>query len=112
MKIFIHPITFLILVSATIAEDSSSTSNQSNLRRRRLIDKITFDDPTHHGLRLDWCLNFRTGCGKAAADAYCKSKSYGEATDYPKRRTYTDETLTLEDQATCTPAHNTCDTFE
>ena len=112
-KIFIHPITILILVSATIAEDSSRSSKQSNLRRRRLLtDTVTFDDPTHHGKLLDYCLTFKNDCGKPAADAYCAEKDYGEAVYFPKRRTYDRETLTIENHSTCTPEHNSCDTFD
>ena len=75
-------------------------------------DTVTFDDPTHHGKLLDYCLTFKNDCGKPAADAYCAEKDYGEAVDFPKRRTYDMETLTIEDQATCTPEHNSCDTFD
>jgi len=39
----------------------------------------TFDNPTYKGNRLDWCLNWAKGCGKAAADAYCKYRGYQKA---------------------------------
>ena len=75
-------------------------------------DTVTFDDPTHHDMLLDYCLTFKNECGKPAADAYCAAKDYGEAIEYPMRRTYNQPTLTIKDQATCSPAHNSCDTFD
>lgn len=32
--------------------------------------------------RLDWCLNWGTGCGKAAADKFCTTKGYTHAKNY------------------------------
>ena len=75
-------------------------------------DTVTFDDPTHHDMLLDYCLTFKNECGKPAADAYCAAKDYGEAIEYPMRRTYNQPTLTIKDQATCSPTHNSCDTFD
>jgi len=77
----------------------------------QMQDTITFDDPTHHGKLVDTCLTFQTDCGKPAADAYCKEKGYGEAVKFPKRRSYKEETLTMKQHATCSPANNVCDTF-
>jgi len=37
----------------------------------------TFINPKQGGNRLDWCLDWATGCGKPAADAWCQSKGYG-----------------------------------
>ena len=36
----------------------------------------TFNNPMHGGKRLDWCVNWAQGCGKQAANAYCKAKGY------------------------------------
>lgn len=41
-----------------------------------------FNDPIYKGNRLDWCRDWAVGCGQAAADAYCKSKGFGQATDF------------------------------
>ncbi|MEZ5810967.1 MAG: hypothetical protein R3D45_06070 [Rhizobiaceae bacterium] len=32
--------------------------------------------------RLDWCLNWGTGCGKAAADKFCTTKGFSHAKNY------------------------------
>jgi len=101
----------MILTVSAITNARKLSHNPTHLRRR-LLDTITFDDPTHHGKLVDWCLSFQTDCGKPAADAYCTMNGYGEATKYPKRRTYGDETLTMKQLSTCSPAHNVCDTFD
>jgi len=42
----------------------------------------TFNNPMQGGNRLDWCVNWATGCGKQAADAWCASKGYQNATNF------------------------------
>lgn len=42
----------------------------------------TFDNPKYNGDRLDWCLNWGKGCGREAANAYCKSKGFEKATSF------------------------------
>ena len=37
-------------------------------------------NPTFNGARLDWCFAWSTGCGKQAADAFCKSKGFDNST--------------------------------
>ena len=39
-------------------------------------DNKTFNQPKWKGDRLDWCMNWSQGCGKDAADAYCKASGY------------------------------------
>lgn len=97
--------TYIFLMTIIAAADG-------NKLRRKLVDTITFDAPSYHGKRLAYCLKFESGCGKPAADAYCEEKGFGEAADFPKRRSYRKETLTLEQLSTCSPAHNVCDTFD
>jgi len=41
-----------------------------------------FLKPNWNGDRLDWCVNWAQGCGKAAADAFCKAKGYAKATNF------------------------------
>jgi hypothetical protein len=38
-----------------------------------------FSKPKWNGDRLDWCVNWAQGCGKAAADAFCKAKGFVQA---------------------------------
>ena len=103
----------IILTPAIATTDARKlTRNPTHLRRKLEEDSMTFDDPTHHEKLVDYCLTFETDCGKPAADVYCKEKGYGEAIDYPTRRSYDEETLTMEQHATCTPAHNVCATFD
>ena len=42
----------------------------------------TFNNPTYKGNALDWCLNWGEGCGKQAANAYCKSRGFERATQF------------------------------
>jgi len=41
-----------------------------------------FPKPKWKGDRLDWCLNWAQGCGKAAATAFCKVKGFTQAAGY------------------------------
>jgi len=36
----------------------------------------------HNGYRLDWCLNWTQGCGKPAADEFCRQNGYASASDW------------------------------
>jgi hypothetical protein len=45
-------------------------------------DQKSFDKPRWKGYRLDWCTSKNTGCGKNAADAFCKANSFKKATSF------------------------------
>ncbi len=40
----------------------------------------TFDYPVHQVYRLNYCLTSKSGCGAAAAQAWCKTQGFGNAT--------------------------------
>lgn len=42
----------------------------------------TFVNPMYGSNRLDWCRDWAVDCGKVAADAYCQSKGYQNATAF------------------------------
>ncbi|MFO1133335.1 MAG: hypothetical protein U1E16_15160 [Hyphomicrobiales bacterium] len=42
----------------------------------------TFFKPKQGGNRLDWCLDWSTGCGAPAANAWCKAKGFETATSF------------------------------
>ena len=42
----------------------------------------TFFSPAIGGKRLDWCVNWAVGCGKEAADMYCKRVGYERAASF------------------------------
>jgi hypothetical protein len=44
-------------------------------------ETITFVDPKIGPDRLDWCVNWGTGCGEPAATAWCKSNEYDHSVD-------------------------------
>ena len=45
-------------------------------------DKQTFDKPKWKDYRLDWCVKPGAGCGKDAADMFCKANGFTKATDF------------------------------
>ena len=45
-------------------------------------EKQTFDKPKWKGDRLDWCVKPGVGCGKDAADLFCKASAFTKATDF------------------------------
>lgn len=45
----------------------------------------TFKNPKVDGTALDFCRDWGTNCGKAAADAYCRKKGYGKAITFRSR---------------------------
>ena len=57
---------FLVSASAAGAFLISSAS--------AFADTQTFMKPKQGGNRLDWCLDWSTGCGAPAADAWCQTK--------------------------------------
>jgi hypothetical protein len=42
----------------------------------------TFSQPKQGGNRLDWCLDWSSGCGAPAANAWCKAKGFDKATSF------------------------------
>lgn len=61
---------------------------------------------------VDWCLNWETGCGKPAADAFCKVSGFREAKVFTKRANVPD-TYTLGDRRPCNKnTRASCDAFE
>ncbi len=42
----------------------------------------TFNNPMYNGNRLDWCVNWGTGCGQQAADKFCQAQGLTHATDF------------------------------
>ncbi len=41
-----------------------------------------FKNPMHEGVRLNWCLNGQSGCGKKAAEAWCATQGFSTAKDF------------------------------
>jgi hypothetical protein len=42
----------------------------------------TFNNPTQGPNRLDWCYNWGVGCGQQAANAWCVTRGYQNATNF------------------------------
>ncbi len=62
---------FLILAIAAMAMAFASIVPASAETR-------TFHNPMQGSNRLDWCYNWGVGCGKQAADAWCKAQGYAD----------------------------------
>lgn len=71
-----------------------------------------FANPTHNGYALDWCRNFEQGCGKQAADLYCQKKGYGTAGSFAMRPQVSVPTMTIGQNAICSPSVHRCDSFQ
>ena len=41
-----------------------------------------FKNPMYEGVRLNWCLNGQSGCGKKAAEAWCVQQGFSTAKDF------------------------------
>jgi len=111
------PARFILITTAiSVATNATECSSSRNhrLQRGKLVDTITFDNPTFQGKLLDWCLTFHSDCGKPVADAYCHQRGYGEAIDFPKRQIYNhqQQTLTLQQRSICSPQHTPCNSFD
>jgi hypothetical protein len=71
-----------------------------------------FNAPMWKGDRLDWCLNWSTGCGKDAADAFCRTRGYQNATKFEQAANIGSQQKTrlIATDAVCD--QNSCDGFE
>lgn len=71
----------------------------------------TIKKPMFNGKRLDWCASWTSDCGKPAADAFCKSQGYAEATKFERDPHIgsSSPTRVISTGAVCDLAH--CDGF-
>lgn len=62
-----------------------------------------FDKPRWKGYRLDWCVKKDMGCGKDAADVFCKASGYAKASGFALalRVGITDPTKMIGSGAVC-----------
>ena len=58
----------LLQAIVVLAPGILGTGAEATNLRRKLANSITFDNPTHHGKLVGYCLTFGKGCGKPAAD--------------------------------------------
>jgi hypothetical protein len=42
----------------------------------------TFAKPKENGVRVDWCLNWGSQCGRPAADRFCQAKGFPQSNDF------------------------------
>ncbi len=75
-------------------------------------DQMKFDAPRANGYRVDACRSWGQGCGKEAADAFCRLNSFESAAAFeidPRIGTKT-PTMTIEDRKICNQPQ--CDGFK
>lgn len=66
--------------------------------------------PQHNGFRLDWCLYLNDQCGAPAADAFCRSKGYGNVVSFIREPTAV-STRTIGSNAVCFRDERDCESF-
>jgi hypothetical protein len=71
-----------------------------------------FANPKQGGNRLDYCFSWQKGCGQQAADAWCVSKGFENASDFSKAKGIGADTptRTIGDNSVCDKAG--CDGFK
>lgn len=68
---------------AQTASDNRQAANRlASSTPDRAKDEQTYIKPRWQDERLDWCLNWGTDCGKAAADNFCKRRRFTGARDF------------------------------
>lgn len=90
------------------------------LRRRQLLIhepncylQKKFMAPKYKGMPVDMCYKApKLGCGKVAADAYCKKQGYYAALEYTKQTVTSGQTLQIGGHVVCDPRFHGCETFQ
>jgi len=72
------------------------------------VGERVFDAPSVGGVRVDWCFAEARQCGQPAANAFCRSQGFGEASAF-RRAPGVRPTRILGTGATC---NGRCDGFE
>jgi hypothetical protein len=62
--------------------DQTAYDNSQAKYRLASYDSRTFEKPRWNDYRLDWCLNWGTGCGQPAADNFCMRRRWTGALDF------------------------------
>jgi hypothetical protein len=71
------------LVCVTPAtRDQAAYDNSQAKNRLAITDSRTYDKPRWFDRRLDWCLNWGTGCGQPAADNFCMRRRWTGALEF------------------------------
>lgn len=91
-----------VLVLAVLAAAISAQVSQAS------ASEEVFKHPKVGGNRLDWCLTFQKDCGEKAANAWCQSQGYKNATTFSKAGNV-GLTRTIGDSSLCADSH--CDSF-
>ena len=74
-------------------------------------EQMKFDAPRANGYRVDACRSWGQGCGKEAADAFCRLNNFASASAFeidPRIGAAT-STMTIEDKKICNQPQ--CDGF-
>ena len=71
----------------------------------------TFQFPSYDRLRVDWCKNWASNCGKPAADLFCRLMGYQRSTSFRIQRKHGGPTNVLDhDGMVCWAPF--CDSFQ
>lgn len=86
----------------------------SNTGTRTGSGTVRFERPMANGLPLDYCREFRTNCGAAAAAYFCQSLGYTDQASFAMLDGTVDRTYLPATRETCilNVNNNVCNTFE
>lgn len=90
--------------------DSTKLSDSADNSAKR--GTFAFDHPMQGDLRLDICYEWGSECGEKTATAWCKSKGFARAIEYPTEKIGikgTKTTRIISNQAVCDVEY--CDSF-
>lgn len=48
----------------------------------RVNANVVFNNPQWNGIKLDWCYQWSTSCGKPAADYFCRLNNYNDSSSF------------------------------
>lgn len=110
--IFASSFLVLIWMCVGVAVTSAKEIPKQMQKDPLYVEAPIVDLQDGRSYRLDWCFNWGTKCGRAAADAYCKENGYTEASEFDQDPDIGRETPTwvLGEQKVCD--QDSCDGFK
>jgi len=74
---------FAFIGLAVLLSTKQFEETEHDHKKVATMEQQTFSEPTYGDLRLDACYEWAMRCGEEAASAWCKTKGFKRAVDYP-----------------------------